>query len=622
MYVFSDNSRIDRDFTRGLLYIRVGWGRRPDGHLLAPPLDRWLERFPAGHTQLTGSQDPLHVQEVFDGHGNVDPDRLEAWLLSHHIDPNDPRNAELMTRVTTAASKLGGGQALSVPGTAAAAAPASSGVAAGYFRLDQMDDQFAFCTEGELNSNLRFQLIQLRNARAPDFRSYRMIPAYEKEIPRGILEATAKRLERRHREVVEGSTADQLRGKHHLYQQQLRSQANHKFALAKHRKQRSDLIVETAIPDLTTLFHLLGGMAPEQRPLRPVRQERKKLVLQDLTGQQLRLLLCVVRAYDVPVRSEADPVLGGVSGVSGIGGGAGSGVSQLGSIGGSGGPREARVNSFVSATLQKASVRTVAAPGPNPSWNQELELNFQPNNSGDSDHGGGGLAAGRDCLHLHLYDEILVDLLDREERAAANQVHQRIEHKWLGSLTIPVSAIMQNTRIEGTFRLHSPAVLLGYERPAAGSGGITYVGWLPDTPPVEAGSGGPIAASGGSNVLTAAKDATYLNIYLTLEPALNIPEPVREKLECEEEEGVLSAATAWQRGQAAGRPVNPLVVDVTGKSVLMTRYLKALSAPPDLLRNVEESEAAEAVAWFVSLLPYLPSSILFPGERLQTSLTG
>ena len=35
------------------------------------------------------------------------------------------------------------------------------------------------------------------------------------------------------------------------------------------------------------------------------------------------------------------------------------------------------------------------------------------------------------------------------------------------------------------------------------------------------------------------KCATYLNIYLTLEPALNVPEPIREKLECDEEEDIV-----------------------------------------------------------------------------------
>ena len=41
------------------------------------------------------------------------------------------------------------------------------------------------------------------------------------------------------------------------------------------------------------------------------------------------------------------------------------------------------------------------------------------------------------------------------------------------------------------------------------------------------------------NIGVSDKCATYLNIYLTLEPALNVPEPIREKLECDEEEDIV-----------------------------------------------------------------------------------
>ncbi len=59
---------------------------------------------------------------------------------------------------------------------------------------------------------------------------------------------------------------------------------------------------------------------------------------------------------------------------------------------------------------------------------------------------------------------------DPSERAT--RVHRRLERKWLGSLSVPFSSLYRNARVEGTFRLHSPAVLLGYER----TGGAAAVG--------------------------------------------------------------------------------------------------------------------------------------------------
>ena len=63
----------------------------------------------------------------------------------------------------------------------------------GYFRLDQHADQLVFATDKEIEQNVRFQMLQLRKNKVPEFKNYRMIPASENEIPRGILEAREKR---------------------------------------------------------------------------------------------------------------------------------------------------------------------------------------------------------------------------------------------------------------------------------------------------------------------------------------------------------------------------------------------------------------------------------------------
>ena len=307
----ADHSKVDSSLTRGILYVRVGWGRNSDGSLLAPPIDQWS---PSPRARVD------HYSEVFDAEGRVDPERLEEWLLSHRIDPNDPSNAELMAHLGAARGRSG------VLGAEDVGEGGDGGEDLGYFRLDQMEDQFAFCSEEEIQSNLRFQMLQLRSAKAPEFRNYRLLPALEKEIPRGILEAHARRLELNRKELVSGS--DPLRAPHRLALEQTRAQVSHKFSIAKHRKRREDVIIEDAIPDLTTLFQMLGGMAPAQRPLRPVRTERKPVTIQDLSGQDVKLLLCVVRAYDVPVRQDVDPVA----------------VRE--------GPRESQVAPFLEATFQ------------------------------------------------------------------------------------------------------------------------------------------------------------------------------------------------------------------------------------------------------------------------------
>lgn len=59
---------------------------------------------------------------------------------------------------------------------------------------------------------------------------------------------------------------------------------------------------------------------------------------------------------------------------------------------------------------------------------------------------------------------------------------------------------------------------------------------------------------------------------------------------------------------------NPMVADLTGRSVLVTRYFRAIRPPHDVLENNDKN--AEKVAWFVSLIPYLPRNALFPGIQV------
>ena len=51
-----------------------------------------------------------------------------------------------------------------------------------YFRLEQLQEEFDFCTDDELNSNKRFRLLEYRSQEVPDFRNYRMVPIVEQEI--------------------------------------------------------------------------------------------------------------------------------------------------------------------------------------------------------------------------------------------------------------------------------------------------------------------------------------------------------------------------------------------------------------------------------------------------------
>ena len=83
------------------------------------------------------------------------------------------------TRVNEAKRKAELTSTSSISGTSKLA------LSGGYFRLDQHQDQLIFCSDAEIQTNPRFQMIQLRRAKVIEFKNYRMIPILDKEVPKG-----------------------------------------------------------------------------------------------------------------------------------------------------------------------------------------------------------------------------------------------------------------------------------------------------------------------------------------------------------------------------------------------------------------------------------------------------
>ena len=53
---------------------------------------------------------------------------------------------------------------------------------------------------------------------------------------------------------------------------------------------------------------------------------------------------------------------------------------------------------------------------------------------------------------MYFLFQVTVDLLE-DDHDRSSHVHQRLEKKWLGSLSIPFSTLYHNTRIEGIILL-------------------------------------------------------------------------------------------------------------------------------------------------------------------------
>ncbi len=165
---------------------------------------------------------------------------------------------------------------------------------------------------------------------------------------------------------------------------------------------------------------------------------------------------------------------------------------------------------FVEVTFQENVYRTNTADGPNASWNQEISLPFKaPNNDLRPE----SLQTCKDILYLNLFDEVVMDVLE-DDRERDHTIHKKKLRYWLGTLKIPFSTIYFKSKIEGTFKIETPSVMLGYTRDPKLSHIQSYMN----------------IDTGNFALDTPLKESSYLSLYITIEPQLLVPDVLRESV--------------------------------------------------------------------------------------------
>ncbi|XP_016075315.1 PREDICTED: coiled-coil and C2 domain-containing protein 2A-like [Miniopterus natalensis] len=106
----------------------------------------------------------------------INTQKLFEWADEVRIDPNNPEYSDLIEFIMYMKHK-----GKDIPK---------------YFRLEQLQDEFNFVSEEEMNKSKRFQLLQLRNAGQLDIFPLQQMPLYDEEIPDSVFQECESQIEK------------------------------------------------------------------------------------------------------------------------------------------------------------------------------------------------------------------------------------------------------------------------------------------------------------------------------------------------------------------------------------------------------------------------------------------
>ncbi|KAB0381994.1 hypothetical protein FD755_003911 [Muntiacus reevesi] len=498
----------------------------------------------------------------------INAQTLSEWASEVRIDPNNPECSDLMEFIMYIKHK---GQ--DIPK---------------YFRLEQLQDEFNFVSEEEMKKSKRFQLLQLRNAGQLDVFLLQQMPLYDREIPDLVFQEYESQIEKDMSiSDVNSITAQRINSANFL--QKMRRLIMRRIVKVS-KFNLSDIVADyEEIVSASQLTYAVCKLLEQRRKLKPQRKERKKVAAQTVCDRDIKILIRILRAYNIPTRKTtvnrfclcfANMILFMIHLIFSKQMHISNMFFSVYHV------FQDTVHPFVEVSFQHTVYQTSIASGSHPCWNEEIKVDFiLPGH----DCNFSSLSKIKDNIYINIFDEMIIEKhKDRCFRSCSG--HSYVRKNWLGSIVFPFSALLQQSEISGTFQVNIPPVLLGY------TWSKTYVS--------------PKEDYNGQNL----KECTFLNIFATIEPQISyaICSPELDKFS--DQIDLLERAWIFTKNCKALFPKRRIITTVfndEGIQILVIRYIKALNPPQQLLDMfLHYSNATlDLVAHFVSLIPVMPDAL-------------
>nr|XP_022912420.1 coiled-coil and C2 domain-containing protein 2A [Onthophagus taurus] len=360
-------------------------------------------------------EDNFTHSNVLDEKGEIDSKKLSDWVKNVKIDPLNPHNSFIFEYLESGLNDV-------------CETPKSQ------FRCNPEMKKLSFYSPEKINSNLRFQVLQLRNKNEPEFLGM-YVPNRLKEIPENILTNHNQR-KKQERTLSADSEDDNVDAKRlhgirclkqlhtKVYQQCRSSQNNLTYENIVDERLISYFqnLTKTLLFNFLNWFKIRPGMnkplpklAIEQRgegEITPLcKQSSSKIIVEVLSATNIPHKVLVKKQSRTRSSSE---IL-----------------------------EEPKV--YIEVTYEGMTLGTSVQEGINPNWNQKLMFPLRSKHI--------------DYLNPNALNGVVVINIWNETELKGSDSKS---NDWLGNIRIPIASIAHTEKLSGFFKVNSP-LLLNYE---------------------------------------------------------------------------------------------------------------------------------------------------------------